>query len=126
MTSAGNNYGIQVSGSATVNAGAMAAGTGAQAYGSQINDAGQAADSIEELREAIAALVEQLRAAPPGVEDPAALVQIAESVQLEAGKERPNKGMISGLLGALVAGAGGAATIANAVTAIQHAVSVLF
>jgi hypothetical protein len=124
--SGSDNYGIQVGGSATVNAGAIAVGPGAQAHGSQMNVAGPAADSIEALREAIAALVEQLRASPPGVEDPAALVQIAESVQVEAAKERPNKGIISGLLGALVAGAGGVATIANAVTAIQHAVSVLF
>jgi hypothetical protein len=126
VTSGSNNYGIQIGGSATVNAGAIAAGPGARAYARDSNVAGPAADSVEALREAIADLVEQLRASPPGVEYPAALVQIAESVQLEAAKERPNKGMISGLLGAIVAGAGGVATIANAVTAIQHAVSVLF
>lgn len=123
---ASDNYGVQIGGSASVHAGAIAGGPQARAYARDTNIAGSAADSIQALQVAIADLVEQLRASPTGVEDPAALVQIAESVQLEAAKERPNKGIISGLLGAIVAGAGGAASIANAVTAIQHAVSVLF
>jgi hypothetical protein len=126
VTAGSDNYGIQIGGNATVNAGAIAAGPGAGAYARDSNVAGPTAGSVEALQEAIAALIEQLRASPAGLEDPGALVQIAESVQLEAAKERPNKGIISGLLGALVAGAGGVATVANAVTAIQHAVSVLF
>jgi hypothetical protein len=125
VTSGSDNYGIQVGGSATVHAGAIAAGPGARAYARDSNLAGPTADSIEALREAIAALIEQLRASPPGIDNPGALVQIAESVKLEAAKERPNKGIISRLLGAILAGAGGVATIADAVTAIQHAVSAL-
>jgi hypothetical protein len=126
VTSGSDNYGVQIGGSATVHAGAIAAGPGARAYARDSNVAEPASDTIEALREAIAALIEQLRASPPGLEEPAALVQIAESVQLEAAKERPNKGVISGLLGAIAAGAGGVAAIADAVTAIQHAISVVF
>jgi hypothetical protein len=125
VTSGSDNYGIQIGGSASVHAGAMAGGPGARAYARDTNLGGADADRIEALQAAVAALVEQLRAAPPGVSDPAALARIAESVQVEVARERPNKGIISGLLAAIVAGAGGVASIASAVAAIQHAVGAL-
>jgi hypothetical protein len=125
MRPSGDNYGVQIGGSANVQAGAIAGGPSARAEASDISFTGSSAEAIESLRVAIAALVEQLRKSPPGVEDPAGLTEIAESMDREAGKDRPNKGLIRGLLTALVAGAGGAASIANAVTAIQHAVSAL-
>lgn len=119
------NYGVQITGS-NVYGSAIAGGPGARAEARDITVTSHAADSIDSLRAAIAALVEQVRAAPADVEDSAALVQIAESVQVEAGKEKPSKGILHGLLAALIAGAGGAASIANAAVAIQHAVSALF
>jgi hypothetical protein len=119
------NYGVQITGS-NVYGSAIAGGAGARAEARDITVVSHAADSVDGLRLAIAALVEQVRAAPPGIADPAALTQIAESVQAEADKDKPNKGMLHGLLAAVIAGAGGVASIANAAAAIQHAVSVLF
>lgn len=119
------NYGVQITGS-TVYGSAIAGGAGARAQARDITVASQSADSVDGLRLAISALVEQVRAAPPGIDDPAALIQIAESVQAEAEKEKPNKGMLHGLLAAVIAGAGGVASIANAAAAIQHAIGVLF
>lgn len=118
------NYGVQITGS-NVYGSAIAGGAGARAEAHDITVVSQA-DSVEGLRLAIAALVEQVRAAPAGIADPAALVQIAESVQAEAGKDKPNKGVLHGLLAAVIAGAGSVASIATAAAAIQHAVSVLF
>jgi hypothetical protein len=119
------NYGVQITGSAVYGS-AIAGGTGARAEARDITVVSHAADSVDGLRQAIAALVEQLRAAPPGLDDPDALIQIAESVQAEAEKDKPNKGMLHGLLAAVIAGAGSVASIANAAAAIQHAVSALF
>jgi uncharacterized membrane protein YqgA involved in biofilm formation len=47
-------------------------------------------------------------------------------VQAEADKDRPTKGMLDGLLAAVIAGASGVAMIANAAAAIQRAVGTLF
>ena len=80
---------------------------------------------LGELRTALTAIVEQLRARPPGLDDAAALTVIAESAQREADKATPSKRALSGLLDALLAGVGKVATLAGAVEAIQHAVSVL-
>jgi cytochrome P450 len=118
-----DNDGIWIEGSATVVAGAMAAGTGATALGStQYSDAPA---NLEELRTALDSLIAQLRSAPAGVTDPEALAQVAVSAQREARKNKPDKRILSGLLQALMAGVTNSAAVANAVVAIQHAVSVL-
>ncbi len=123
MTRKGDNDGIWIEGSATVIAGALAAGTGATAVGST-QYSGAPAD-LDELRAALAALVAQLRSAPAGVDDPESLAEIAVSAQREARRSKPDKRILSGLLQALMAGVTSSAAVANAVVAIQHAVSVL-
>jgi hypothetical protein len=123
MARKADNDGIWIEGSATVIAGAMAAGSGATAVGATQYSAPPT--DLEELRVALGSLVTQLRSAPAGVDDPEALAQVAVSAQREAGKGKPDKRILSGLLQALMAGVTNAAALANAVAAIQHAVSVL-
>lgn len=123
MAGKANNDGIWIEGSATVVAGAMAAGTGATAVGS--TQYSEAPANLEELRAALDSLVAQLRSAPAGVDDPEALTEVAVSAHREARKSKPDKRILSGLLQALMAGVTNSAALANAVVAIQHAVSVL-
>jgi hypothetical protein len=117
-----DNDGIWIEDS-VVNAGAMAAGKNVTAIG--ITNSENAPANLDELRKALSELVMQLRSAPAGVDDPAALAGVAVSAQREAGKSNPNKRVLGGLLQALRAGVAGSAALANAVVAIQHAVSVL-
>jgi cytochrome P450 len=123
MARKAENDGIWIEGSATVVAGAMAAGTGATAMGSTQYSGAPA--NLEDLRAALDSLIAQLRSAPAGVDDPEALVQVAVSAQREARKGKPDKRILSGLLQALMAGVTNSAALANAVVAIQHAVSIL-
>jgi hypothetical protein len=123
VTSTSDNDGIRIEGSATVIAGAMAAGPGATAIG-QTHYAGAPA-SLDELRAAITALITQLQSAPAGVDDPEALTAMALSAGREAQKGKPDKRILGGLLHALLAGVANSAALANAVVAIQHAVAVL-
>jgi hypothetical protein len=103
----------------------MAAGTGARAEGSTHYSPASVPADLAELRDALSTLVAQLRTAPAGIDDPEALADVAVSAQREVRKDRPDKRILGGLLQALMAGVGNSATIANAVLAIQHAVSVL-
>jgi cytochrome P450 len=123
MTRKADNDGIWIEGSATVIAGAIAAGTGATAVGS--TQYSEAPADVDELRAALTSLVAQLRSAPSGVDDPASLAEIAVSAQREALKSKPDKRILNGLLQALMAGVANSTALANAVVAIQHAVGVL-
>jgi hypothetical protein len=125
MTPASSNEGIQIEGSATVTVGAMAAGAGARAVGNAQYSAVAVPADLEELRAALDSLLTQLRASPAGVDDPESLAAVAVSAQREAVKSRPDKGILTGLLHALMAGVMNSGALANAVMAIQHAVSVL-
>lgn len=125
MTSGNDNHGIRIEGSATVIAGAMAAGAGAKAEGRAQYSAASIPADLGELRAALSSLVDQLRASPTGIDDPDSLAEVGTSAQREAGKDRPDKHVLGGLLQALMAGVANSATLANAVLAIQHAVSVL-
>jgi hypothetical protein len=125
MRPGSDNDGIRIEGSATVIAGAMAAGAGASAEGTTNYTAARVPADLEELRAALNSLVEQLQASPAGISDPAALAEVAVSARQEARKDRPNKHIMGSLLQALMAGVGNSAALANAVVAIQHAVSVL-
>jgi len=123
--STSDNYGVQITGS-NVFGSAIAGGPGAHAEAHDINVTSQAPESIDDLRTAIAALVDLVRAVPPGADDEGVLIQLAESVQAEAARTEPSKGKLQRLLSMLIAGAGGVASIVNAATAIQHAVGLLF
>jgi hypothetical protein len=68
MAGKAKNDGIWIEGSATVVAGAMAAGTGATAVGS--TQYSEAPANLEELRAALDSLVAQLRSAPAGSATP--------------------------------------------------------
>jgi predicted lipid-binding transport protein (Tim44 family) len=124
--STSDNYGVQITGS-NVYGSAIAGGQGAhaEAHARDMTVTNQGPQNIEDLRTAIAALVELVRAAAPG-DDEVMLTQIAESVQAEADKAEPSKSKLQRLLGMLVAGAGGVASIVNAAAVIQHAVGLLF
>jgi hypothetical protein len=124
VSSGSTNDGIWIGGQATVNAGAMAAGPNATAQGSYHSAVPVPAD-LAELRAALESLAAELRSAPVGVGDPASLAEVAETALNETGKERPNKRILGGLLQALLAGVANVTTLANAVEAIQHAVSIL-
>jgi hypothetical protein len=125
MTSGNDNHGIRIEGSASVVAGAMAAGEGAMAVGRTRYSGTPVPADLTELRVALTSLADQLRASPAGVDDPGSLAQVAASAQREAGKDKPNKSILGGLLQALMAGVGNSATLANAVIAVQQAVGIL-
>jgi hypothetical protein len=124
VSSDSTNNGIWIGGQASVNAGAMAAGSNATAQGSFHIAAPVPAD-LAELRAAFESLVAELRLAPGGVDDPASLAEVAETALNETGRERPNKHILGGMLQVLLAGVANVTSLANAVVAIQHAVSVL-
>jgi len=123
MPHGSDNYGVQFGDSANISGGVIA-GAGAQIEVNQYQGASYPAD-LEDLRAALSSLIDQLRASPTEVDDPGTLAEIAVSAQQEAGKDKPNKHILGGLLQALLAGVQNSATIANAVLAIQHAVTVL-
>jgi len=123
MSSSGDNYGVQFGDSANISGGVVA-GAGSRVESYQYQGGPDLAD-LEDLRAALSSLVDQLRASPAGIDDPGALVGIAVSAQQEARKDQPNKHILGGLLHALMAGVQNSAALATAVTAIQHAVTVL-
>lgn len=122
MSSSGDNYGVQFGDSANVSGGIIA-GAGSWVQGNQYR--GADIEDLAGLRAALSSLVDQLRASPPGVEDPGALAEVAVSAQQEMDKGKPNKHILGGLLHALMAGVQNSATLATAVVAIQHAVTAL-
>jgi hypothetical protein len=121
--SSDNNYGVQIGGSAQVNAGAIAGGPGASAKAGNVAFTGPTAPELAELRDLLSALAELLREPPPGIEDAHGLQQITASAQQEAHKDRPNMHVLSGLLQALMVGAGNVTVLANAISAVQHIIS---
>jgi hypothetical protein len=80
---------------------------------------------LEDVRDLLAALAEELRTPPPEVTEPEVMTAIVTSAQTEAAKERPNLQTLSRLLRALMNGAGNVASLATAISAVQHAVSAL-
>lgn len=122
MSSENTNNGIQISGSAHVSAGAIAGGPHASASARDVGLTSYAA-GLEEIRELLASLAQELRVPPAGLTDPQGLNTIVVSARQEAAKERPNMGMLSGLLHALMAGAGNVTSLATAISAAQHAIS---
>ena len=122
MTTENSNYGVQIGGSARVNAGAIAGGPGASATTGDVNATSGRSD-LAELRALLAALAEQLRVPPPEVEDPESLNVIVASAQQEASKDRPNMHVLHGLLHALMAGAANVTSLTTAISAVQHLIS---
>ncbi len=120
------NYGIQVSGSGQLHASQLAVGKGARLEGNTSNvTTPSTLKDLDEVRRVLGAIVEQLRAGAPGLDDAPALAAVAESAQREAGKAKPSKAILAGLLDALMAGVAKVAALAGAVEAVQHAVSTL-
>ena len=121
--SSDNNYGVQISGSAHVNAGAIAGGPGASATAGNVEFTGPTSAELAELRDLLAALADLLREPPPGLDDAPGLQHITAAAQQEARKDRPNMHVLGGLLQALMAGAGNVTVLAGAISAVQHLVS---
>jgi len=126
MTKRDDKYQVEIGRSAQISGSQIAVGHGARASAGKAHiGVPPPAQDLDEVRNALREIVEQLRAGPPGVEDAPVFAAIAASAQEEAQKTRPSKAVLSGLLDALMAGVGKVATLAGAVEAIQHAVSVL-
>lgn len=117
------NKGIVVTGSAQVNAGAMAAGDGARAENNAAVPA--ASPQVAELRTQLAELIAMMRASA-ALPDAGDLVEAASQADRELVKDQPNKHILAGLLGGLAGGVAHVADLAEAVGRIQHAMSVLF
>ena len=105
--------GVQIGGNAEVNARVIAGSMGSA----------DAAADLAELRRLLAWMADQLRVPAPEVADPGVLTTMVASAQQEAAKDQPNMGLLSGLLHALMAGAGNVTALATAITAAQHVVS---
>jgi hypothetical protein len=115
------NYGINISGG-KVSAGAMAAGEGAAAT----NISAVSADSLADARAGMAQLLDLLRTHSEKLERPAEAIAVAELAEHELSKDEPDKGSVLRLLELLASGAKSIATIGDAVTAVQQAVSAIF
>jgi hypothetical protein len=126
MTKGKDKYQVEIGGSGQITGSQVAVGRGARVSARKIQiGAASPSPDLDEVRNALKEILEQLRAGPPGVEDAPALSAIAASAQQEADKAKPNKALLSSLLDALMAGVGKVATLASAVEAIQHAVHTL-
>jgi hypothetical protein len=123
MSADKSNYGVQIGGSAQVNAGAIAGGPGASATAGDVNFAGPTATDLAELRDLLSGLAELLREQSSEIDDADGLQQITATAQQEARKDRPNMHVLGGLLQALMAGAGNVTVVANAISAIQHIIT---
>jgi len=126
MMTGSDNYGVQIGGNANVQAGAIAGGPGARAWAESVDMTSTRSESVDALRSAIASLASQIQATQAQLADAEGMTQMIAVAEAEAAKERPSKGVLTGLLAALAAGAGGVTSIATAVTAVQHALSALF
>jgi hypothetical protein len=117
-----SNSGISISGG-TVNAGAMAAGDHAKAT----NTTQQApASSLDDLRAEMADLVDAIRAHTMRLADGEETVALAENAQYELAKATPDRHALLATLQKLASGVGSVASLATAVTAIEHAAAALF
>jgi hypothetical protein len=116
------NKGIVVSGSAHVQAGAMAAGDGARAENTTVSPAGT---QVAELRAQLTELIAMMRNSAE-LRDSEELVDTAEQADRELARDRPNKHILAGLFAGLAAGVSRVAALAEAVGKIQHQMSTLF
>lgn len=120
------NKGIVVSGSGTLNAGAVAAGDHARAE-YRGGGSSSTADELRLLRADLATLVERLRGAEAaGLADQDQLAETAGQAEAELARQRPNKHSLLGLLGGLAAGVAPVATLAEATEKIRQTVMNLF
>ena len=123
------NKGIVVSGSAHVQAGAMAAGDGARAENTTVSPAGT---QVAELRAQLTELIAMMRNSAE-LRDSEELVDTAEQADRELARDRPNKHILVVERGAVVGdgyghrdGVSRVAALAEAVGKIQHQLSTLF
>ncbi len=116
------NKGIVVSGSAHLEAGAVAAGDGARAVNTTV---APASPQITELRTQLAELIAMMRNSTE-LRDADELVDTAEQANQELARQRPNKHLLAGLFAGLASGVSTVATLAEAVGKIQQQVSALF
>ncbi|HEY9392426.1 MAG TPA: hypothetical protein VIR27_21950 [Mycobacteriales bacterium] len=116
------NKGIVVSGSAHLEAGAVAAGDGARAVNTTV---APASPQITELRTQLAELIAMMRNSTE-LRDADELVDTAEQANQELARQRPNKHLLAGLFAGLASGVSTVATLAEAAGKIQQQVSALF
>ena len=115
-----DNRGISISGG-NVTVGAMAAGANARA--TSVNQ--ETPTSVAEIRDQLAEIVRLLQTGSIAIADRDSVITTAHEAQRELEAPHPDKRSVLALLQRLAVGAGSAASIAGAVTAIQHAVQIL-
>ncbi|MEY9862947.1 hypothetical protein ABH935_008595 [Catenulispora sp. GAS73] len=116
------NQGIIISGSGTVNAGAMAAGQNARA----VNRAGSSSDDrttavIAQLED----FLQQLSTASADGHIPPDLVETGQAVRAELGKEKRNKHTVMALIRGIGVGVAGVAHLATAAAALETAIGTI-
>jgi hypothetical protein len=82
--------------------------------------------AVAELRTAVGLLLDQLRRNEERYEDGAELVEAAEQVDAELGRDEPRRNIILRWLGFIAPGVQATAEVAADVAAIQHSVTALF
>src|SRR5262245_5725098 len=109
------NKGISISGSAHVQAGAMAAGTNARAVNAQRDDS-----ALDQLRRDLAGVIAELRtlaATDPSLER---AVSTAEEIDEELGNEQPDRNRVTRLLGQLGVRVESLGKVAAAVLSLEN------
>jgi len=116
--------GMHVSGSGRIIGAAVAAGTNARARADNttIGTGEASGEGLVELRARLDKLVKALDAARTEVPDADQLLDAAALAREEAGKDRPNKHVLSGILHALQFGAAPVKALADAVSAVRQLV----
>jgi hypothetical protein len=115
------NHGLIVSGSGTVNAGALAIGERARAVNKVIqNDV--ADHGRDDLARRLSELVRELEKHSGEIPDGAELLDATGNVAQELAKEKPSTFTVKALLAGIAAGAGSVTSVVTAVQAVKDAV----
>nr|GID83577.1 hypothetical protein Ade03nite_25010 [Actinoplanes derwentensis] len=112
------NHGLIISGSGTVNAGALAIGEKAEAVNKVIHS-GLADRDSDDLAARLSELVEQLQKHAAEIPESEDLLAATENVALELAKDQPSKFTVKTLLTGIATGAGPVTSVVEAVQAIQ-------
>jgi hypothetical protein len=112
------NHGLILSGSGTMNVGALAIGEKAKAVNKVIQD-GLADRDRDDLARRLSELVEQLQRHSAQIPESAELLAATENVAQELAKEEPSAFTVRTLLNGIATGADSVTSVVEAVQAVQ-------